>query len=122
MSNKGSYLTPEGYEKAREELKRLKSVKRKEISKEIGIARLHGDLKENAEYKAAREAQALNEKKIAELENNLATAQILDDTRMAKDEALIGATLKLKDMDSGEEFEYTLTSEMEADFSQDKIS
>lgn len=122
MSNKGSYLTPEGYEKAREELKRLKSVKRKELSKEIGIARLHGDLKENAEYKAAREAQALNEKRIAELENNLATAQILDDTRMAKDEALIGATLKLKDMDSGEELEYTLVSEMEADFSQGKIS
>ncbi|MFH1753489.1 MAG: transcription elongation factor GreA, partial [Candidatus Omnitrophota bacterium] len=93
MAKEGSYITPEGYEKAREELKQLKGVKRKELSREIGIARLHGDLKENAEYKAAREAQALNEKRIADLEEKLSNSQILDDSKMAKDEALIGATI-----------------------------
>jgi transcription elongation factor GreA len=122
MAKKGSYITPEGYEKAREELMFLKGVRRKELSKEIGIARAHGDLRENAEYKAAKEAQALNEKRIAELEEKLAGSQILDDSKIPKNEALIGATLKLKDMDSGEEFEYTLVGELEADFSQGKIS
>jgi transcription elongation factor GreA len=121
MGKEGSYLTPEGYEKIREEIRLLK-VRRKELSKEIEKARLHGDLRENAEYKAAKEAQALNEKRMAELEEKLATSQILDDTRIPKDEALIGATLKLKDMGSGELFEYTLVSEAEADFSQGKIS
>jgi transcription elongation factor GreA len=64
----------------------------------------------------------MNEKKIAELENNLASAQILDDEHMAKDEVLIGATVKLEDVDSGQELEYTLVAEVEADYSQGKIS
>jgi len=64
----------------------------------------------------------LNEKRIAELEHKLATAQIIDEERMSKDEVLIGATVKLKDVDSGEELEYTLVAEEEADYSQGKIS
>jgi len=116
------YLTPQGHEKLRKELERLKTVRRRELSRAIGEARAHGDISENAEYDAAKEAQGLNEKKIAELEQKLSTAQILDDTDMPKDEALIGATVKLKDMASGEELEYTLVSELEADFSQGKIS
>lgn len=122
MSAGGEYLTFDGFKRINDDLEHLKRVKRRELSKEIGSARAHGDLRENAEYNAAKEAQALNEKKITELEDKLANAQILDDSRMPKDEALIGASLKLKDLDSGEELEYTLVSELEADFSQGKIS
>ncbi len=116
------YLTPEGHEKAHKELEYLKNVRRRQLSEEIGVARAHGDLRENAEYKAAKEAQALNEQRIAELESKLAGSQILDDSKIPKDEALMGATLKLKDMDSGEDLEYTLVSELESDFSQSRIS
>jgi len=116
------YLTPEGYEKLRKELEYMKKVKRREISKEIGKARDHGDISENADYDAAKEAQGFNEKKIAELEGKLSLARILDETNIPKDEALIGATVRLKDLESGEEIEYTLVSEMESDFSQGKIS
>jgi len=116
------YLTPEGFEKIRKEIEYLKKVKRKEISKEIGRAREHGDISENAEYDAAKEAQGLNEKKISELEQKLSSGNILDDEKIPKDEALIGATVTLKDLDSGETFEYTLVSELEGDISNGKMS
>ena len=119
---KGSYLTRDGYDKLQKELDELKRVKRKKLSMAIGEARAHGDISENAEYEAAKEAQALNEKRIAELENTLATSRILDDEHMATDEVLIGATVKLKDVPSGEELQYMLVAEEEADFSQGKIS
>ena len=122
MSAKNIYLTFEGHERLLKELEFLKTVRRRQLSREIGIARNHGDISENAEYDAAKEAQAFNEKKIAELEEKLSRAQILDDTKIAKDEALLGATVKLKDLDSGEEIQYTLLSELEADFAQGKIS
>ncbi len=122
MSQGSIYLTPEGYEKLREDLEYLKNIRRRELSKEIGQARSHGDISENAEYDAAKEAQALNEKRIAELEEKLSRAQLLDGQNIPKDEALIGATVRLKDLNSGEEFQYTLVSELEADFSQGKIS
>jgi transcription elongation factor GreA len=117
-----THLTPEGYEKLRKELEYLKTTKRRELSKAIGEARAHGDISENAEYDAAKDAQGMNEKRIAELEAKLATAQILDNDAMTSDEVLIGATVKLKDMDSGEEFEYTVVAEEEADFAENKIS
>ncbi len=116
------YLTRGGYEKLCEELEFLKKVRRRELSKAIGEARAHGDISENAEYDAAREAQAHNEQKISELELKLANARILDQESMPKDEILIGATVKLKDMVTGEELEYTFVSEVEADYSQNKIS
>ena len=122
MSAKNIYLTAEGHEKLLKELKLLKTVRRRELSREIGIARSHGDISENAEYDAAKEAQAFNEKKIAELEERLSHAQILDNTKIAKDKVLVGATVKLKDLNSGEELQYTLLSELEADFSRGKIS
>lgn len=118
----GSHLTREGHEKLMKELERLKTVKRRELSKAIAAARAHGDISENAEYDAAKEAQGLNEKKIAELEQKLATARIIDDDAMPKDVILIGATVKLKDAKSGEEIEYTLVAEEEADYAQGKIS
>lgn len=118
----GTHLTPEGYEKLRKELENLKTTKRREISRAIGEARAHGDISENAEYDAAKDAQGMNEKKISELEAKLATAQIIDNSQMTNDEVLIGATVKLKDLDSGEELEYTIVSEEEADYAQNKIS
>ena len=116
------HLTHEGYEKLRKKLDYLKTTKRRKLADAVGKARAHGDISENAEYDAAKEAQGLNEKKIAELEAQLSNAQILDDTNIPKDEALVGATVKLKDLDSGEELEYTLVDEAEADYAQNKIS
>ena len=122
MASGGTHLTPEGYEKLRKELEHLKTTKRRELSKAIGEARAHGDISENAEYDSAKDAQGMNEKKIAELEAKLAGAQILDNAEISKDEVLIGATVKLKDMDSGEELEYMIVAEEEADFAANKIS
>ena len=90
--------------------------------KPFSAARAHGDISENAEYDAAKEAQGMNEKKISELDAKLASAQILDNDAISKDEVLIGATVKLKDMDSNEELEYTIVAEEEADFDANKIS
>ncbi len=122
MKKKDAYITHKGYEELKKKWEYLKTVRRRELSKDIGIARAHGDISENAEYDAAKEAQGLNEKKIAELEETLSNVQLLDDTNIPKDEALLGATVKLKDLASGEELEYTLVSEPEADFSQGRIS
>lgn len=122
MGKDDIYLTREGYEKLRKELEYLQNVKRKELSKAIGEARAHGDLSENAEYTYAKEAQALNEKKVAQLVDKLSRAKLIDESEMSKDEVLIGARARLKDLDSGEEIEYTLVSEEEADYSAGKIS
>jgi transcription elongation factor GreA len=116
------YLTRAGYQKLVEELETLKNVKRRKLSKAIGEARAHGDIGENAEYDAAKEAQAHNEHKISELEEKLSRARIIDNEDIAKDKVLVGATVKLSDLDSGEELEYTLVSEEEADYEQGKIS
>ena len=116
------YLTRDGYEKLRRELEFLKTAKRRELSKAIAEARAHGDLSENAEYDAAKEAQGLNEKRVAELESNLSRARILDEKAFPKDEVVIGATVHLQDLNSGEQLQYTLVSEAEADFSKNKIS
>ena len=117
-----TYLTRKGYQKLFDELEHLKTVKRRELSKAVGEARSHGDISENAEYDAAKDAQALNEKRIAELEARLASCRILDDENMSTDEVLIGATVWLKDLDTEEELTYTLVSEIEADYAENKIS
>lgn len=116
------YLTRSGHQKLMEDLEELKSVKRRQLSKAIAEARAHGDLSENAEYDAAKDAQALNEKRIAELESKLSRARIIENEDIAGDIVLIGATVRLKDLDSGEELEYILVSETEADYKQNKIS
>lgn len=99
-----------------------KGAKRREISRALAEARSHGDLSENAEYDAAKEAQAANERKVSELEDILAHARIIDTKAMPKDEALLGATVRVKDPTSGEEFDYMLVSEEESDFDLNKIS
>ena len=117
------YLTKEGCKKLREELKHLKTVKRKEISDALHYARSLGDLRENSEYDAAKNAQSLNEIKIAELEKKLLKVKILEDeTNIPKDKVSIGSTVKLKNLNSDKEVQYTLVSEIEADYDQRKIS
>jgi transcription elongation factor GreA len=116
------YLTRKGYQKLMEELTYLKTLKRRELSRAVGEARAHGDITENAEYDAAKEAQASNERRITEFEQKLTSVRIIEDENISCDEVLIGAIVRLKDLDSGEELEYTLVSEVEADYAQGKIS
>ncbi|MFC1754898.1 transcription elongation factor GreA [Thermoproteota archaeon] len=116
------FLTREGHEKLVYKLDYLKKKRRRELSQAIAKARAFGDISENAEYDAAKDAQGLNEKDIAELEDKLSRARIIEDEDIPKDEVRIGATVTLKDLDSDEELQYTLVSEEEADFSQNKIS
>jgi len=117
-----SYLTKEGYDKIQKEIEYLIRVKRREISATIGHAREFGDIRENAEYNAAKEAQAMNEIRISELRQKLATAKIIDDIDIPKDKVYIGATVALTDQDNGEDLSYTLVPESEADILEDKIS
>ena len=116
------FLTKKGYQKLVEELEYLKTTKRRQLAKAVGEARSHGDISENAEYDASKEAQGMNEKRIAELEGKLAGARILEDQGIGSDEVLIGATVRLKDLDRDEEVEYTLVAGVEADYTQNKIS
>jgi transcription elongation factor GreA len=122
MPNDYITLTREGREKIVRELEYLKNEKRREIARALAEARSHGDLSENAEYDAAKEAQAINERKIDELERTLGRARIMDDKDMPKDEALLGARVKVQDLDTSEEFEYTLVAEEESDFAENRIS
>jgi len=115
-------LTREGYNSMKQELEDLQGTKRLEIAKDLAEARAQGDLSENAEYDAAKEAQAMNEKRIAEIEDVLTRSRIIDDSNIATDEALLGATVKVKDCETGEEFDYMLVSEEESDFDMNKIS
>ena len=116
------YLTKEGHKKLLKELEFLKTTRRRELSKAIAVARAHGDLSENAEYDAAKEAQAFNEKKIAGLEATLSQAQLIEEQAIPDNEVVISTTVTLKDLDSGEELVYTLVSEAEADIASGKIS
>lgn len=116
------YLTREGYEKLRKKLGHMKNVRRRELSEAIGEAISHGDISENAEYNAAKDEQAVNERKIAELEDQLSRVRILEEENIASDKVLIGAVVELKDLDSGEELKYMLVSELEADYTVGKIS
>ena len=109
------YLTREGYEKLSQELDHLKTVKRRELSKAIEHARSLGDLKENAEYHAAKDAMANNEKRVSELEDKLSRTEIIDESQISTDKAYIGAKIRLKDLDTDEEVEYTLVGQEEAD-------
>ena len=116
------YLTRAGYEKLRKELEYLKTTKRREISKAIGEARLQGDLSENAEYDAAKEAQGHCEAHIVELETKLSEVRIIEDMDIPSDKIYIGAIATLKDLDTGEGLEYTLVSPEEADYETNKLS
>lgn len=119
---KKNYLSKEGYEKLDKELRDLKTRGRKEIAEEIAEARAKGDLSENAEYDAAKEAQGHLEKKIAELENTLATAQIIEKDDIDTSKAYLLSTVTIHNKKTDKEMKYTLVSKDEADFKQGKIS
>jgi len=116
------FLTQKGYEQLREELDFLKTKKRREIAQTIARARAMGDLSENAEYDAAKEAQGHLEKRIAELEDKLSRARIIENENIPTDKVYIGACVKLQDQDTEEESAYTLVSPAEADYTQNKLS
>jgi transcription elongation factor GreA len=118
----GTFLTREGCDRLKEELKILKTVKRKEIANALETARQMGDLRENAEYDSAKQSQSINEKRINELEEKILTARILDNESISSDKAYIGAKLKLMDIDSKEEMNYMLVTEDEADYAEGRIS
>lgn len=118
-------LTQRGADELRAELKRMKSVERPRIVKAIEEARAHGDLKENAEYHAAKDEQGFAEARIADMESKLSTAQIIDVTKMganANGRVIFGATLDLADEDDGEEFTYQIVGEDEADIKRGLLS
>jgi len=115
-------MTKQSFEKLKNKLETLKK-KRAKISKTIGEAREEGDLKENAGYHAAKEEQGLNEMRIRELESKLGNVTIVDEKDLSKkDRVTLGSVVKIKALKSGEEFEYTLVSAMEADILEYKIS
>ena len=116
------FLTKAGFNKLMEDLKYLKTKKRREIASALDHARQLGDLSENAEYDSAKQAQDVNEKRIAELEFKLSRGKIIDDVKISSDKVYIGAKVKLKDLDSKEDIDYMLVTEDEADFAQGKIS
>jgi transcription elongation factor GreA len=122
MSNNITYFTAEGLKKLQDELSNLKNHERPSISRQIAEARDKGDLSENAEYDAAKDAQGLLELKISKLEEVLMNARILDDSKMDTSKALILSTVKIKNQKSGQIMEYTLVAENEADLKAGKIS
>ena len=117
-----NYYTKEGLEKLNQELQQLKSIERPSISAQIAEARDKGDLSENAEYDAAKEAQGLLELKITKLENIIANARIVDESQLDTSKALILSKVKIKNVANGAIMEYTLVSEKEADLKAKKIS
>ena len=116
-------ITPEGQQKLRSELDNLKNVKRQEIIDAISEARAHGDLKENAEYHAAREEQGLNEARIRELEEVLATSQAVEYKSIdSQGKVIFGSTVVIKDLETDESHKYQIVGEAEADIEMNTIS
>ena len=116
-------ITLKGAQRLREELDHLKSVKRPKVIAAIAEAREHGDLKENAEYHAAREQQGFIEGRIQDIEGKLSNAQIIDITQMANNgKVIFGATVDIENVDTGEEKTYQIVGDDEADFKVGKIS
>lgn len=122
MNNRAP-MTVAGAEKLRAELKELKFTARPKVIKAIAEAREHGDLKENAEYHAAREQQSFIEGRIADIEGKLSHAQIIDVTKVnANGRVVFGATVELLDLDTDEEIRYQIVGEDEADIKAGRIS
>ena len=115
-------MSREGFDKLVKELEYLKTAKRREIADDIAKARAFGDLKENAEYDAAKNNQAMNERNIAHAEDKLARVQIIDESKIPKDQVFIGAKVLLKDLKNQDEFTYSIVPQDEADFDEGKIS
>ena len=117
-----SYFTEEGLKKIKEELKQLQTVERSSITSQIAEARDKGDLSENAEYDAAKEAQGLLEYKISKLQTLVANARVVDETELDTSKVLILSKVKIKNIANGAIVEYTIVSEKEANMAEKKIS
>jgi transcription elongation factor GreA len=117
-----SYFTKDGLEKLKEELQRLKTTGRSDISKQIAEARDKGDLSENAEYDAAKEAQGLHEAKISQMQEVLANARLLDESKLDTSKVLALSIVKIKNLKNGATMSYQLVAESEADMKAGKIS
>jgi transcription elongation factor GreA len=122
MADQKIPMTPRGAQLLKDELKRRKEVDRHQIVRAIEEARGHGDLSENADYSAAKEAQSFNEGRIKELETMLALSDVIDPSKLNGDKVVFGATVKLSDGDSGDEVVYQIVGEQEADIKQGRIS
>lgn len=116
------YLTEEGLQELKDELRRLKTKERSEVADEIAEARAKGDLSENAEYDAAKEKQGHLEAKIAKLEDMVTRARVVDESQVDTSKAYILSTVRVKNLNNDTEHTYTLVSEREADISEGKIS
>ncbi|NMA75013.1 MAG: transcription elongation factor GreA [Bacteroidales bacterium] len=117
-----AYMSEEGYNKLIEELKELESIKRPEISRQIAEARDKGDLSENAEYDAAKEAQGMLEMKINQLKQTIAQARIIDESKLNTDSVQMLTKVKLKNTKNGKTMTYTIVSESEANLKEGKIA
>lgn len=117
-----NYYTPEGLQNLKNEVNQLESVERPKISQQIADARDKGDLSENAEYDAAKEAQGMLEARISKLKNQLSTARLIDDSKLDSSKALILSTVKIKNIKNSMTMSYTLVAENEADLKAKKIS
>ncbi|HEY7954132.1 MAG: transcription elongation factor GreA [Polyangia bacterium] len=122
MADQKIPMTPRGAQRLKEELKRRKEVDRFQIVRAIEEARGHGDLSENADYSAAKEAQSFNEGRIKELEVMLALSNIIDPATLSGAKVVFGATVKLSDSDTGDEVVYAIVGEQEADIKRGLIS
>ena len=120
--SKINYYTPEGLRKLKDQLYELKTVQRPSISQQIGEARDKGDLSENAEYDAAKEAQGILEMKISKLGEVISNARLIDDTNIDNSKVYILSIVKIKNVANGMEIQYTLVAENEADIKVKKIS
>ena len=115
-------ITATGLRRLKEELKQLQTVERGKISREIEVARAHGDLRENAEYHAAKEKQSHVEGRILSLNDWIARAEVIDVSKLSGDKVVFGATVKLLDVETDKEVTYTLVGELEADIKRRLIS
>lgn len=115
-------MTPRGVKKLREELKRLREVERPKNVQDIEVARAHGDLKENAEYHAAKERQSFIEGRSREIDSILALSDVIDPGKLSGDRVVFGATVKLADTDSGEETTYSIVGDYEGDIKEGRLA
>lgn len=115
-------LTPEGYEKLKQEIEYLQTEKRREVAERIRVAREFGDIAENAEYDDAKNEQAMLEHKILQLEERLLAARVITKKEISKDEVSIGSHVRVKNMDAGKTFEYHIVGSAEANPAENKLS
>jgi len=122
MSGGNIPMTPSGLKRLKDELKQLQSVERGKISREIEVARAHGDLRENAEYHAAKEKQSHIEGRILDINDWIARAEVIDPSKVKGDKVVFGATVALQDLESEKDVTYTIVGELEADIKKRLIA